>query len=242
MTMRNFNKAGRVKVALKLLRQYNDYILFPVSDETFNDPLLVQYFETPLDDPIQKKVEKMLSAAAIKAVKDNPNIFKSKIDVCAKKNAHEYIEALRIVKLEYRARIKKDNITVADYEERKAAIPLVRKAARIKRLKKIGKSLTIRGFATAVCGAGAGIAISVSRYLWHFIPEKVREPLAKAAKKVKQEAIETIHECADYLKNTRVGKVVMRAVDKVEPYVHKAVKTIKAGAEKLRDRLVSLFA
>lgn len=239
MKKRNFNKAGRVKAALKILRQYNDYVMFPLSEDALNDPLLVQYFETPLDNAIEATVEKILAAAAIKTVYDNPNIFKSKREACAKKNAQEIKEAMRIAKLEYRVRVKKDTLNVLDYEERKAAIPLIRKAARIKKLKKIGKYLTIRAFASAVGGYVADTVVWAGRLVWKVIPDSVRKPLVKAAKEVKEEALKTINKCTDYLKNTQVGKAVKRVAEKAKPYVNKAVQKIKTVGRKLRDKLVS---
>lgn len=239
---RNFNRAGRAKAALTILRQYNDYVIFPLSEEAINDPLLDKYFEAPLDDAIEAVVENILAAAAVKTVYDNPDIIKSKKETCAKKNAQGIKEAMRIAKLEYRVRDKKDTLTVLDYEERKAAIPLIRKAVRIKKLKMTGIDLTIKTFSGAIGGHVVETVVWAGRLVWGILPERVRKPLVKAAKEVKQEAIKTIDKCAKYLKNTQVGKAVMGVAEKAKPHADKAVNTIKTGGKKLRDKLVSLFA
>ena len=162
MSKRNFNKQADIQAAFKTLRQYNQYVIFPVSEDAFNDPLLEEYFEKPLDDTIEAKVEKILSVAAVRTVYDNPNIPDSKKEAIAKKNAREIREAMRIAKLEYHAQIK-GNVTVKEYKRRKA-IPIVAKAARIKRLTKTAKNLTIKGLVRVIAGPVASVGITVGRF------------------------------------------------------------------------------
>lgn len=239
MSKRNFNKQADIKAALKILRMYNQYVIFPVSEEIFKDPLLVEYFESPLDDPIEAKVEKALEIAAVRAVYDNPNIPDSKKETIAKKNAHEFDEALQIAKLEYHAQIK-GSVTVKEYKRRKA-IPIVAKAARIKQLKKIGKYLTIRGLADAIAGPIAGGAIMVGRFVWKLMPEKPRKVLVEIGQKVKEEAFDIVKNCGEYLKSTRVGQAVERAVKKVQPIVKKVAVAIKAKTQVIKDKVKAWF-
>ena len=58
MIKRDFDKLGSIQSALETLRQYNQYVLFPVEEGVFEDPALLEYFESPLDSPIERDVEK----------------------------------------------------------------------------------------------------------------------------------------------------------------------------------------
>ncbi len=240
MSKHNYNKLANIEAALKILRQYNQYVIFPVSEEAFSDPLLEEYFESDLDAPIEAKVEKILSAAAVMTVYDNPNIPDSKKEAIAKKNAREIREAMRIAKLEYHAYIK-GTVTVIGYNKRRKAIPLVSKAARIKQLKKLGKYMALRELATVLIDPAAGGTVMVGRFVWKLMPEKTRKALVEIGREVKEDALNVVMNCCDYIKSTRVGKAVERAVEKVKPIVNKVTTAAKKTAKKAKDKIKALF-
>ena len=56
MNTHNFNELSNIQSALTTLRQFNRYALFPVSNTVFDSPLLIEYFESPLDAKVERKV------------------------------------------------------------------------------------------------------------------------------------------------------------------------------------------
>lgn len=70
MIERDFDKLGNIQAALETLRQYNQYVLFSVEESVFDNPALEEYFDSPLDSPIERDVEKIVCVAGI-----NPSLI-----------------------------------------------------------------------------------------------------------------------------------------------------------------------
>ena len=84
-----YNELSNIQIAFKTLRQYNQYALFPVTESLFDNPILLEYFDSPLDAPIERKVEKILCAAAAKSIYENKNISPKRKEACAKRAARD---------------------------------------------------------------------------------------------------------------------------------------------------------
>lgn len=238
MSERHYSKHANMQAALKLLRFYNQYVIFSVSDDVFNDQLLEEYFESPMNSPIEATVEKMISAAAVRTVYDHPNIPQGRKAIVAKKNAREMRDALKLAKIEYLAKVK-GTLNARVYPRLKMAIPLADKVARVKQLKRIGSYATIRELAEAIGGAYVGTAIMVGRFAWSLLPARVRKSLVEKGQEIKEEALATMENCCEYIRSTRVGQAVERAVKKVAPIVHRAVTVIEKQTQKMKDKIKS---
>lgn len=238
--MSRFTKKGQLLTALKVLRLYNEYVLFPLPEEELNNPILIDYFESPFDDPIEGIVEKIIGTAAAKAVYDNTSIPQFNKQRAAEKTASEVRQALRIAKVEYHAQEKE--LPAKEYTRRKEAITFVEKVARIKKCKRIGKYLTLRGLVEAVTGPVGGAAVMLGRFAWSLLPRKVRKKLKTKGKEIKQKAITTLTNCRDAIKSTKVGQAVEKAVQKVKPLVEKTINTVKSTSRKVKDFIKSFAA
>lgn len=236
----HYNELSNMQVAFKTLRQYNQYALFPASESNFDNPILLEYFDSPLDAPIERKVEKVLCTAAAKAVYENKNISSKRKENCAKRAARDMREALQLAKLEYHASEK--DLFVSDYRRRKKSLHIVKYAARVKKTKKILKSFTINGIIRAIADPVTYVATYGARLAWKILPEKVRKPIVAAAKNLKEKAINTIEKCCTYIKNTAVGKAVTKAIEKCKPFFKKAEDFINKTTQKIKDKIMSRFA
>ncbi len=219
MNKHNFNELGNIQAALSTLRQYNQYALFPVSETVFDNPVLLEYFSTPLDAPIEKTVEKIVSVAAAKAVYENPNIPDFNKERSARNTARDVREAMRYAKLEYHAQTK--GLSHKEYMRRKRNIAIVKRAAKIKMAKGFAKNVTITAFASLIAGPIGGSVALGSRLIWKFLPEKIKTPIISAAKVVKEKAIKTIKTFCNYIKSTKIGKKVAKVVEKISPAIQK---------------------
>lgn len=250
MSERIFGHLSDIKVAFKKLNMYNDYLWFSVDEQTFNNPLLVEYFEKPFDDPIEARVEKIISAAAVAAVYDNPHISDKQKKRIADKNAKDLRNAMRLAKLDYHAYVK-DDISVKNYARRRQGIELVERIAMAKRLKKIKKHLTIRGLADLMTSSlglppVGGWVVTGSRMVWSLVPQRVRKPLEQKAKEIKQKTVTVIRNTCDEIKesfqNSKVGKKVIATVEKAKPYLEKVKNKVVAVKETVKDKVKSLLS
>lgn len=233
MAKHNFTELGNIQSAFSTLRQYNQYALFPVSENIFENPVLLEYFSTPLDAPIEKSVEKIVSVAAAKAVYENSNIPGFNKERSARNTARDVREALRYAKLEYHAQTQ--GLSHKEYMRRKRAISLVKRAAKIKIAKSLAKNMTITAFATMIAGPLGGSVALGSRLLWKFLPEKVKKPIISAAKVVKEKAITVLKKAGNYIKSTRIGKKVLNIVEKISPVVQATGRKIATATRKVVD-------
>jgi hypothetical protein len=224
MSKQNFNELGNIQAALSTLRQYNQYVLFPVSETVFDNPVLLEYFSTPLDAPIEKTVEKIVSVAAAKAVYENPHIPVFNKERSARNTARDVREAMRYAKLEYHAQAK--GLSHKEYMRRKRDIAIIKRATKIKIAKGLAKNVTITAFSTLIAGPVGGSVALGSRLIWKFLPEKVKKPIANAAKVVKEKAIATIKNCCNYIKSTKIGKKITKIIEKTSPVFQEAGKKI----------------
>lgn len=238
MSKNNYNQLGNIQSAISTLRRYNQYLLFSVDENTFDNPLLVDYFEKPLDDGIEGKVEKVLSVAAVKTVIDNLNIPQERKVKVAIKNASDLREAMRYAKLEYHLEVKK-TISVQEYNRRKRAIPLVRRVARLEQIKKYATNISIRLIINAVAGHNVAIAVGVIQLVWRFLPDNVRNSLVMKSKKICDKAIVTLKNYLKKVKSTaigqRIGTVVNLAERKIMPKIQPIYEKVKAKIQQVKD-------
>lgn len=233
MAERDFDKLGNIQSALETLRQYNQYVLFPVDESVFENPAFEEYFNSPLDSPIERDIEKIICVAGINAVYDNPNIPAINKKRSARNTARDLREAMRYAKLEYHA--EKKDLKHKEYNRRKRAIPIVRRRMKVQMAKTLAKNTAITTIATVIAGPIGGGAVLGGRLLWRFMPDKIKKPIQKAAKEVKEKAVSVLESTVDYIKSTSVGKVVQKAIDVVKPTVTNVVDTAKKVYTKVKD-------
>lgn len=233
MAERNFDKLGNIQSALETLRLYNQYVLFPVDESVFDNPELGEYFNAPLDSPIERDIEKIICVAGINAVYENPNIPAINKKRAARDTARDLREALHITKIEHHANEK--GLSVKEYNRRKRAIPIVRRRMKVQMAKTLAKNTAITTIATVIAGPIGGATAVAGRFLWRFMPDKIKKPIQKTAKEVKEKAVSVLEESVDYIKSTPVGKVVQKAIDVVKPTVTKVIETRKKVYTKAKD-------
>ena len=239
MAERDFDKLGNIQSALETLRQYNQYVLFPVDESVFENPALEEYFNSPLNAPIERDIEKIICVAGINAVYDNPNIPAINKKRSARNTARDLREAMRYAKLEYHAAEKE--LTHKEYNRRKRAIPIVRRRMKVQMAKTLAKNTAITAIATVVAGPIGGGVVLGERLLWRFMPDELKKPIQKTAKEVKEKAVSVLERSVDYIKSTSVGKVVQKAIDVVKPTVTKVVDTAKKGYDIAKDFVKSFW-
>lgn len=239
MNNHHFNELGNIQAAFSILRQFNQYVLFPVSDKVFENPILVEYFDSPLGSPIEKKVEKIICTAATKAVFDNPNIPKSNKARSARNTSRDILEALQYSKTVYHAQAK--GLSHREYMRRIRSLSIVKRAAKIKMAKKVAKNLTITAFATLIAGPIGGSVAFGGRFIWKFLPEKIKVPIKKAAERTKEVAIKTIENCCDYIKSTKIGKKIDDTIKKISPVISRIEEKIRHKAQIAIDYLKSYW-
>lgn len=237
MSQRDFNKLGNIQAAMDTLRMYNNLVLFPATEEMLENPALEAYFNSPLDDPIERKVEKMICVAAIRAVYENPDIPKMNKERAAKATVRGLRAAMQAAKLE--CKTSSPELTVQEYNRRKRSNVIVKKAAKVKMAKSLLDNVTITALAGAVAGpVGASVAVG-TRILWRFLPDKIKVPVEKRINQVKEGAYNVLKNTArivnktyEAFKSTAVGQKVEKAVNAVKPYVTKAKEKIDKGVKK----------
>lgn len=233
MAERDFDKLGNIQSALDTLRQYNQYVLFSVDESVFDNHELEEYFESPLDSPIERNIEKIVCVAGIDAVYKNPNIPEVNKLRSAKNTARDLREAMRYAKLEYYAVEK--GLTHKEYNRRKRTIAIVRRRMKVKMAKTLVKNASITAIATVIAGPiGGGVAIG-SRLLWKFLPDKIKQPILKTSKEVKEKAINVLENSKDYVKSTSAGKSIQNVIDVVKPTLLRAYDTGKKYVHKVKD-------
>lgn len=237
MNEHHFNQLANIQVALLTLRQFNQYVLFPVPEKEFDNPIFLDYFMSPLDSSTEKTVEKMVCIAAVKYVFDNPNIPDQNKEQSAKNTARDIREVMRYAKLEYLA--KDQNLSVPEYNRRKRSILIVKRIAKIKKAKEILRIKTITDFATQIAGPlGGGIVFAV-RMLWPFVPKEIKEKIISMAKEETENAIKTINNCVDTIKSTAFGKRIVEYWSEICPSINRITDKIQSKAKAITDIIKS---
>ena len=233
MVERDFDKLGNIQSALRTLRQYNQYVLFPVDESVFENPALEEYFNSPLDAPIERNIEKIVCVAGIKAVYDNPNIPAQNKQQSARNTARDLRQAMRIAKIEYHAAEK--DLTHKEYNRRKRAIPIVDRRMKVQMAKTIVKNASISTIATVVAGPIGGAATLASRLVWRLLPRSIKEPVQKEAEKIKEKAFTVIENTYECIKTTSVGKKIEEVKQKAKPIIDNLKRIGKKCIDKLKS-------
>lgn len=237
MVQRDFNKLANIQTAMDTLRMYNNFVLFPASEEILQNPALEVYFNSPLDSPIERKIEKMICVAAIRSVFQNPNIPKMNKERAARATARDLRAAMQKAKIEYKAAT--GELTVPEYNRRNRSNVIVKRAAKVKMAKSLLKNASITALAGVVAGPiGASVAIG-TRTLWRFLPDKIKQPIEKRIEEAKEGAYNILKNTVTKVKNTyeafkstSVGQKVEAAVQAVKPLVTKAKEAVVKVAKK----------
>ena len=239
MVERDFDKLSNIQSALETLRQYNQYVLFPVDESVFENPALEEYFNSPLDAPIERDIEKILCVAGINAVYTNPNIPTINKKRSARNTARDLREAMRYSKLEYHAAQK--GLTHKEYNRRKRAISIVRRRQKVQMAKTLVKNTAITTIATVIAGPIGGGAVLGGRLIWKFMPDRIKKPIQDATKEAKEKALDVLENSVEYIKSTSVGKAVKKAIDVVKPTVKKVFDKGKKAYNEVKDFVKSFW-
>ena len=248
MSQYKFDQIANAHAGFSTLRLYNQYALFPLDETAFEDPIMLEYFESRLGDPIESKVEKIISAAAMQAVFDNPNIPQANKKASAQVTSRDLRQAIQIAKLHYHAETRALPHKV--YMRRLRAIPLVARAKKIRKFKATIKYAAKRFTVVAIAGAIGGPVVAgvtgVGMFVWKFLPEKVKDKIVSVATRIKERALTVIENCVEAISQTEVGKkvkeVVTSVVARVKPLVQGAVRVVKENYQKAKDYFKSVYA
>lgn len=246
MAQRDFNKLANIQTAMDTLRMYNNYVLFPASEEILQNPVLEVYFNSPLDSPIERNIEKMICVAAIRSVYQNPNIPQMNKERAARNTARDLRAALQKAKTEFKAAI--GELGVPEYNRRNRSNVIVKRAAKVKMAKSLLKNASITALAGVVAGpVGATVAIG-TRILWRFLPDKIKQPIEKRIDEVKEGAYNILKNTVTKVKNTyetfkstSVGQKVEAAMQAVKPIVTKTKEVVVKVAKKAWDVVKSCW-
>lgn len=245
MAQRDFNKLANIQTAMDTLRMYNNFVLFPASEEILQNPALEVYFNSPLDSPVERKIEKMICVAAIRSVYENPNIPKVNKERAARATARDLRAAMQKAKIELKA--ANGELTVPEYNRRNRSNVIVKRAVKVKMAKSLLKNASITALAGAVAGPiGASVVIG-TRIIWRFLPDKVKNKIEKRAEQVKEAAYDTLKNTVTKVKNayetfksTSVGQKVDAAVEAVKPYVTKAKEAVVDAVIKTKNAVTKV--
>ena len=229
MSYSRLNQLGNIYSAINTLRRYNKYLLFSIDEKFFENKFIVEYFETPLDDEIETKVETILSVAAIMTVRSNPNIPEDKKQHVALMNARYLRETMRYAKLEYHATVK-GIVTVQEYNRRKRAIPLVQIVAKLSEAKKC--ALTVLSLIRIISGYKCfAVIYTTSKLLWEILPIEVRKSLIMNSKEICDNALGTLHNYYEEMKSTEVGRAIGYVVLKTETKIKLQIQRLWEKAQ-----------
>lgn len=237
MNAYRFNQLANIHVALSTLRQFNQYVLFPVPEKEFDNPIFLDYFLSPLDSSTEKTVEKMVCVAAVKYIFDNPNIPAQNKEQSAKNTTRDIREVMRYAKLEYHAKVQ--NLSIPEYNRRKRSILIVKRIAKIKKAKEILKIASITKFATLIAGPIGGDIVLAIRLIWTFLPKEIKEEIISVAKEKTEDAIKTINNCVDTIKSTEFGKRIVTYWSEICPSINRITDKIQSKAKAITDIIKS---
>lgn len=239
MAERSFDNLGNIQSALETLRQYNQYVLFPVEESVFDNPALEEYFNSPLDSLVEREIEKIICVAGINAVYDNPNIPAINKKRSARNTARDLREAMRIAKLEFLG--DEEKVNSKEYRRRKRALPIVRRRMKVQMAKKMAKNTAITTIASVIAGPIGTASVLGHRIIYKLLPDKIKEPIQKKVKQIKDDAIEVLNTTIDNIKSTSVGRSVQKVIDVVKPIPQKIVDTSKKIYNKAKDFVKSFW-
>jgi hypothetical protein len=246
MAQRDFNKLANIQTAMDTLRMYNNFVLFPASEEILQNPALEVYFKSPLDSPVERNIEKMICVAAIRSVYENPNIPQMNKERAARGTARDLRAAMQKAKIESKAAA--GELKVPEYNRRNRSNIIVKRAVKVKMAKSLLKNVSITALAGAVVGPiGASVAVG-TRILWRFLPDKIKQPIEKRIDEVKEGAYNILKNTVTKVKNTyetfkstSVGQKLEAAVQAVKPIVTKTKEVVVKVAKEAWDVLKSCW-
>ena len=225
---------NNLSVALDSLRKIVKLNAISLEESFFEqEPLLQAYFDAPLNSEVDKCMEKMIAASAIRATYDSkhiPQLMKKKI---ADRNSREVVECLRYVKLNKLKNTIQTQFTANQLEEILKENSHAKKAAIAKA---VGRRLLLEGvkigtsaiITTIVTATGAPIAIpaaAVGLIAWAAITV-VEHVVPKSVKEKAKEKIQTLTKSA-------IGKAEI-AIQKIERKAQELTKKVKPVVEKVK--------
>jgi|GEM_PF-5150927 len=234
---------NNLSAALDSLRKIVKLNAISLEESFFEqEPLLQEYFDAPLDSEVDKCMEKMIAASAIRATYDSkhiPQLMKKKI---ADRNSREVVECLRYVKLNKLKNTIQTQFTANQLEEILKENSHAKKAALAKAVGrrlllegvKIGTSAIITTIVTAT-GPIAIPAAAVGLIAWaaitvveHVVPKSVKE---KAKEKIRTLTKSAIGKAENAIK--KIERKAQELTQKVKPVIEK----VKTGVQKVGETI-----
>lgn len=215
-----FGELANIQVALSTLREFNQYVRFPISDTLLDSPILSKYFSTPLDSPDEKEIEIIVSIAAAKAVFDRSNIqdYSGKEEL-ATEIARDVRDAMRFAKLEYVAQTT--NLSHQEYVRRKRSIPLVKRIAWLKIIKERVALYAIKSVAVAIAGTPGGNIVLGTYFIWKLFPQEVKDNLLSRTRDTTRKAVTIIKNCCNHIKSRKMGEIIVSYMKEIIPLQEK---------------------
>lgn len=246
---------NNLSVALDSLRKIVKLNAISLEESFFEqEPLLQEYFDAPLNSEVDKCMEKMIAASAIRATYDSkhiPQLMKKKI---ADRNSREVVECLRYVKLNKLKNTIQTQFTANQLEEILKENSVAKKAALVKA---VGRRLLLEGvkYGTAkiisilVMATGAPIAVpaaAVTAIAWaaitvveHIVPKSIKEKAKEKIRTLTKSAIGKAENAIRKIehKAQELTKKVKPVVEKVANGIQKVGKTIQKGWNWLKEKI-----
>lgn len=246
---------NNLSAALDSLRKIVKLNAISLEESFFEqEPLLQAYFDAPLNSEVDKCMEKMIAASAIRATYDSkhiPQLMKKKI---ADRNSREVVECLRYVKLNKLKNTIQTQFTANQLEEILKENSHAKKAAIAKA---VGRRLLLEGvkigtsaiITTIVTATGAPIAIpaaAVGLIAWaaitaveHVVPKSVKEKAKEKIRTLTKSAIGKAENAIRKIehKAQELTKKVKPVVEKVANGIQKVGKTIQKGWNWLKEKI-----
>ncbi|MBR1769809.1 MAG: hypothetical protein IJ748_05055, partial [Bacteroidales bacterium] len=195
--------------------------LFPLKKSEINKHKseLEDYFNSPLDSPIERDIEKIICAAAIKAVYDNENIPAKAKESIARTTAREIVDALRITKLEG----KQNEVSLKEYKKRQVTNTIACRRRKFQRAKKTALNVAAR--IASIATTGTPLLPIAGNFTWTLMPDSFKKKTKAVAQEVKKAALNTLTTLKDCIKDTTVGKIVQKGIEVAKPVAKKVIDT-----------------
>lgn len=236
-------------VAMKQLKHFNVWSICSLDENQYEEDLMLKYFDTDFESPVNAQVEKIISAAAISTVYEKnyiPNRWKRRI---AEKAVREQVEALRSAKITYHKEVK--GMSEREAQARLRENKIVQRVATVDRTVKIGCrvaaktgiSFGVGALVASIIGAPVAIPAIITYGVISIAPKKVKETVVNGAKKVVDTVVEKTRNVSDRLisKGVEVAQKAKTVVEKVafnvKEQVSHAWESTKNKASQLGNKI-----
>lgn len=225
------SKREGLALAMKQLLHYNVWTAIRLDESFFEEKALLKYFEADFDDPIEEEYENIIAAAITRTVYEKDYIHKVLKKVFAKKSVRQQLDSLRAAKITYQEEVK--GISQREAFNLRKENQMVKRMAIIDNAVKCGvRGGTKVGISAAIGWLVTVLAPEVTIPAWiiggcayaiiSILPDKIKVPILKMAKKSVDTIIAKTKNLADDL-----SKRAVVIAQKAENFIKKISDRVK---------------